>query len=439
MTVIEQPRHFCALAGQQSVSAIPGAIPIVHAGPGCCYKLMAGLGGCSGHQGAGYSGGSGIPCTNSGEREVVFGGEQRLREVIGGALKIMESELFVVLTGCTSDLVGDDTVQVVKEYQDQGIPIVCAETGGFKGNSYLGHELVLEAIIEQYLEPAAEIQNGLVNIWSSVPYQDPFWRGNLETIRQLLAGIGLSANILFGPGAHGPSDWKLVSSAQFNLVLSPWVGIKAARLLESRFGTPYLHYPVVPIGARQTSLFLREIGRFAGVPEPVVDEYVREQEEHFYLYMENSADFLLEFRYDLPGRFFNVSDSFYTLGITSFLVNELGLLPGRQYITDEPPAGWRPELVRALDTLAPGISSEVVFCPDGGIIQADLKAYPHQHHPLIIGSDWEKDLARDLRGFLLAINPPLTHRLVLDRSYLGYRGGLRLAEDIFASVLATYP
>lgn len=439
MTVIEQPRHFCALAGQQSVAAIPGAIPIVHAGPGCCYKLMAGLGGCSGHQGAGYSGGSGIPCTNSGEREVVFGGEQRLREVIDGALKIMESDLFVVLTGCTADLVGDDTVQVTKDYQARGIPIVCAETGGFKGSSYLGHELVLEAIIGQYLEPAREIQEGLVNVWSSVPYQDPFWRGNLDAIRQLLAGIGLKANILFGPGSRGPSDWKLVPAAQFNLVLSPWVGLEAARRLEARFGTPYLHCPVAPIGALQTGAFLREVGHFAGLAEERIEKYIEEQEDLFYQYMENSADFLLEFRYDLPGRFFNVCDSFYTLGITGFLVNELGLLPGKQYITDEPPAAFRPGLLQNLEALAPGLNCEVIFCPDGGMIQADLKAYPHKHLPLIIGSDWDKDLAGELHGFLLAINPPITHRLVLDRSYLGYRGGLRLAEDIFAAVLAAYP
>jgi nitrogenase molybdenum-iron protein beta chain len=33
---------------------------------------------------------------------------------------------------------------------------------------------------------------------------------------------------------------------------------------------------------------------------------------------------------------------------------------------------------------------------------------------------------------------PITDRLVLDRAYAGYRGGLRLIEDIYASVLSTY-
>jgi hypothetical protein len=34
------------------------------------------------------------------------------------------------------------------------------------------------------------------------------------------------------------------------------------------------------------------------------------------------------------------------------------------------------------------------------------------------------------------VNLPITDRLVLDRAYAGYAGGLRLIEDMYASVLA---
>jgi nitrogenase molybdenum-iron protein beta chain len=33
---------------------------------------------------------------------------------------------------------------------------------------------------------------------------------------------------------------------------------------------------------------------------------------------------------------------------------------------------------------------------------------------------------------------PVMDRLVLDRGYVGYEGGLRLIEDIYGSVLGTY-
>lgn len=437
-TVIEQPRHFCTLGAQQTVVAIERAIPIVHAGPGCSNKLWSGLSFCNGFQGSGYSGGCAIPCTNAGEWEVVFGGEGRLRQVIEGTLKVMDGDLFVVLTGCTADIVGDDVAAVVGEFREQGAPIVHAETGGFKGNTYHGHELVLEAIINQFLRPAREKIPGLVNVWSVVPYLDPFWSGNLQSIKELLAGIGLEANILFGPGSGGAEAWRKIPAAGFNLVVSPWVGLKAAKLLAEKFETPYLHYPVLPIGAAETSSFLREVGRFAGVKDELTEGFIERQESRFYYYLERSADFLLEFRYDLPGRFVNVSDAFYALGISRFLVNDLGLLPGRQFVTDETPEEHRGRIAVEFASLAPGVSAEVTFTPDGGVVQKELRTVQHRQPLVIIGSSWDKDIAAELAGYHLSVGLPVTDRLVLDRAYVGYQGGLRLVEDIYGAILESY-
>jgi nitrogenase molybdenum-iron protein alpha/beta subunit len=42
---------------------------------------------------------------------MVYGGEKRLRSVIDGAFEVIDADLYVVLTGCTSDIVGDDVGQ----------------------------------------------------------------------------------------------------------------------------------------------------------------------------------------------------------------------------------------------------------------------------------------------------------------------------------------
>jgi nitrogenase molybdenum-iron protein beta chain len=437
--VIEQPRHLCMLSAKQSVVAIERAVPIVHAGPGCSGKLWSGLSFCNGFQGSGYAGGGAVPSTNTGEKEVVFGGEERLRGVIEGALKVMDADLFVVLTGCTSDIVGDDTGQVVREFREQGIPIVYAETGGFKGSSFVGHEALLEAVITQLLDPAApEKAPNLVNVFASVPYLDPFWSGNLEALRELLAGLGLEANILFGPGSGGIEAWRKIPAARFNLVVSPWVGLKAARFLEERYGTPFLHYPVLPIGGTETSRFLATVGEFADVDRGKRAAFIRKEEERFYYYLERSADFILEFRYDLPGRFITVCDALYALGVSRFLVNDLGLLPGRQFITDQTPTEHRESLRAEFAALSPSVAAQVTFTPDGGEVQRELRATKHHQPPLIIGSTWDKDIAAELKGYQVSLSLPVTDRLVLDRSYVGYRGGLRLAEDIYAAILGSY-
>lgn len=438
--VVEQPRHYCALGAQQTVVAINKAIPILHSGPGCGYKLFRGLSITSGYQGGGCTGGSAIPCTNSSEREVVFGGEDRLREVISGTLKVLKGDLFVVLTGCTADIVGDDVGPVVKEYQNKGIPIVFAETGGFKGTNYKGHESVIEAIINQFIgDVDVEKEKGLVNLWSVIPYQDSFWSGNLREIKHLLEGIGLKVNTLFGPESEGVKEWKRIPNAEFNLVLSPWVGLKTAQLLESKYGTPYLHYPALPIGGNETSKFLRQVGEFAKLDKEKVESFVQKEEKKFYYYIERAVDFFTEFRFDIADRFFNINDSFYALGISKFLLNELGILPGDQYITEDIPEEYREIIIKEFKHLSKSISVKVIFEIDGGKIAHMLREYHYDgHKPLFLGSSWDIDIANQLKGFWLNISLPVMHRLVLDRSYVGYSGGLRLAEDIYDNILAAY-
>lgn len=435
---IEYPRHLCTLGAQQSVLAINRAVPIVHAGPGCSSKLFSGLSFCNGFQGSGYIGGNAIPCTNSGEREVVFGGEESLRRVIDGTLKVIDGDFFVVLTGCTSDIVGDDIASIVGDYKAEGIPIVYAETGGFKGSSYLGHELILKAIIEQYLKPSAEKIKGLVNVFTVLPYLDPFWNGNLEEIKKLLEGLGLEVNIIFGSESDGLAGINKIPQAQFNLLISPWVGLEAVKLLEERFETPFLHYKTLPIGAVETSKFLSAVADFAGLEKEKSDNYIASQEKNYYYYLEKSADFLLEFRYDLPGRFFTIADSFYTLGISKFLVNDLGFLPGKQFVTDDTPEEYREDLIREFQNLSDNVSSKISFLTDGSEIHNQLREYNHKHQPLIIGSTWERDIAKELNGFYLGVSLPVTEMLVLDRAFVGYKGGLRLIEDLYASVLGSY-
>jgi len=432
--MIEHPRHLCALGGQQTVVAIERAIPILHAGPGCGYKLHTGLGACNGFQGGGYSGGAAMVGTNTGEREVIFGGEDRLRAVIDGALKVMDGDLYVVLSGCTSELVGDDTEHVVAEFRSRGVPIVYAATGGFRGNSLVGHEIVVNAIINQILESVEKIP-GLVNVWSSVPYQDTFWAGNLATIRELLWGLGLKPNILFGPNSGGLDAWRKIPAAQFNLVLSSWTGVSVARNLSERFGTPWLHYPTLPIGGVETSRFLQAVAEFAGVDGSHANNYAKRQERSFHYFYERVSEFFLEFRWGLPGRFITIADAYYGIGLSRLLTNEFGLLPSHQFVTDDPPEEFRPGILTSYSQIIPGVSPDVTFTSDSGEVREILRlAAPTA--PIILGSGWDRDIAHELGGSHLSIAAPMTDRLVTSCSYLGYNGGLRLIEDLYSSILA---
>ncbi|MDR2108384.1 MAG: hypothetical protein LBP28_02850, partial [Coriobacteriales bacterium] len=69
---------------------------------------------------------------------------------------------------------------------------------------------------------------------------------------------------------------------------------------------------------------------------------------------------------------------------------------------------------------------------------ASINGDGHAGRGLIIGSGWDKELARDLDCDYLPAAAPCPYRLVLTSNYAGYSGGLRVIEDIYDIVLATY-
>jgi nitrogenase molybdenum-iron protein beta chain len=434
--VIEQIRNVCALGALQSVAAIERAIPIIHAGPGCGQKLWSALSSGNGFQGSGYAGGHSVPCSNSTENEIVFGGEEKLRETIANSLKVMDGDLFVVLTGCTADIVGDDTGDVVRSFKDQGFPIVHVETGGFKGNNYFGQELLWESIIDQFLEPAEHEEPGLVNVWSVLPYQDPFWASTLETIGKLLRLIGLKPNLIYGHG-QGIESVRRIPAAQFNLLLNPWLGLKTVEHLKRRFGIPFVQYPALPVGATETGRFLRAVAEYAGIDQKLVESVILKEEARYYYYMERAADLFFETRFK-PGHFITIADSGLALGLSRFLVNDLGLIPEAQFVTDRVPDQHRERIEAEFHDEVAGIPSPVIFTDDGGTIREVIKGLKFRDRPLILGSTWDKVITRELQGYPLSISLPVSDRLVLNRTYAGYDGGLTLAEDIYTVILNSF-
>lgn len=432
---IEQVRYGCSLGALASVIAIPGAIPITHCGPGCATKQFHALSGINGYQGGEFH----VPSSNLGNQEVIFGGADRLDELIGSTLKVMEADLFVVQTGCIPGLVGDDVGSVVRRYQKRGVPIVVAETSGYRGNNFTGHETVIRAIIDQFVGDANEDkQRGLVNVWSLLPYQNPFWRGDLTEIRRILEGIGLQVNILFGPASAGVSEWRAIPRAQFNLVLSPWLGLSTAAHLQDKFDQPLLHEPTIPIGAKATSAFLRRVVEFAGLDRARAEAFIAKEEKEHYIYLRDFACFYAgqTSQYQLPSQAIVVSESAYNLAIASFLVEQLGLHPGLFVISENPPNELRDNIQQQYRALADNFGAEALFEQDGHRIHELVRARDYTGQlPIVFGSTWEAALADQIGAPLVEIGYPCTDEVVLSRAYVGYRGALQLIERTYTTVV----
>ena len=440
--ILDQPRYKCALAAMQTVQSIPGAIPVLHSGPGCAAKLNDNNG-TSGRYSPNI-----FPCTSISEKEVVFGGAEKLRSTIRNALRVIDADLFVVLSGCTGEIIRDDIKEVAEDFEDADKPVVYAKTPGFKGNNYVGHDWILKSIFEQYLnredirskreeailENGSITEKGLVNIFAGPPQQDPYWLGNLREIENLISSIGLKPNTIFGFG-RGIQNIEKIPSAQFSILISPWVGLESAKYLETKFKIPLLHYPVLPIGATETSKFLRAVQEFTGVSKELVEKVIEEKEAEFYYYIERFADTLLETRI-LGKRFTVVSDSQYTTAVTKFLVNDMGLFPEKLFITDDAPENFRESIASEISTLNYGIQAQVQFTTDGHDIHEQIKKIDFAGTPLILGSNWEKKLAQSIGAHYVNVSYPMLEKLVINDHIAGYSGGLHLLEQIFTAAMS---
>ena len=441
--IVEQERYTCAIGALQTVVAIPRAAPILHSGPGCG-EMIAGFF----ERSTGYAGGSTAPCTNFSEKEVVFGGIDRLREIVRNTYRVLDTDLQVIMSGCTGGIVGDDIESLAQEFADEGKPIVAVDTPGFKASNYEAHSIVVNAIVDQYVslfeeenEPRSEA--GTVNLFASIPYQDPFWKGNLREYKRLLEGLGLKVNVLFGSESGGVKEWQAVPRANFNLLVSPWYGKPIADHLLARYGQPYLWYHRPPIGANQTEEFLKQVAAFAleqGAPidESAAAAFIRHESDAYYEEIDSLAAFLLEFRYGLPNHVHILHDAGYVAGLSRFLLHEVGVVPKELFITDNTPEKYQAAIRADVASISDRREIPVFFEPDAGRAQYVLRKLHHDGRGLIIGSGWDRDLAQEKGYDFLSAALPSPYRLNLTTNYIGFSGGLRVIEDIYNGVLATY-
>jgi nitrogenase molybdenum-iron protein beta chain len=140
----------------------------------------------------------------------------------------------------------------------------------------------------------------------------------------------------------------------------------------------------------------------------------------------------------MPTRFVTISDSIYSLGITRFLINDLGLLPEAQFVVDDTPDAHQPAITALFQDVVESIRTPVTFVTDGGEIGNALRKIHFHGRPFVIGSTWDRVIAREINGFPLSVSLPISDRLILSRTYVGYEGALRLAEDLYSVLLSEY-
>lgn len=423
--ILENPRGGCVLAGINSVlEALDKVCPIFHAGPGCCMQTSAAEQGQSGHKSSCFVSGVSLPSSNMLEKEVVFGGTDKLRTTIQGAIDIMDADAFFVLTGCTAGIIGDDIISVTQEFQDKGHKVYPIDTPGFAGDSNLGYEVVWNAMIDQVIEEDVQKDEKLVNIFGIVPYHDPFWSGTLEEIDRILSLLGLKVNTFFTKH-QGIDDIKKCSGAALNIIVNPWLWNGPAKKFEEKFGVPSIRIPGLFVGATDTTKFVREVAKALSLDDELVEKVIAAEEDYVYHYLAQSIG-VVSWK-----RFAVVADASSAVGITRYLANDFSFTPVLVIISEPM---FRQEdkdrIIAQIDDLEYAAPPRIVFTADQYEINQAL-FNEEKEITLLIGSSNEREAALEMDIQFILASFPMNERLVFNRTYAGYRGGLTFTEDLY--------
>ena len=423
--VTENPKGGCVLAGINSVlGAIDRVCPIYHSGPGCCMQTTAADQGQSGHKSSRFVSSVSLPSTNMLEKEVVFGGTEKLRTTVQGAIDFFDADAYFVLTGCTAGIIGDDIVSVTEEFQDKGYSVYPIETPGFVGDSNLGYETVWTTMINQVIEEDVPKDDKLVNIFGIIPYHDPFWSGALEEIDRILSALGLKVNTFFTKH-QGIETIRKCSGAALNIIINPWLFKGPAKKMEQKFGIPSIRVPGLFVGATDTTKFVRQVAEAMHLDQEIVDKVIAAEEEYVYDYLAQSVG-VVSWK-----RFAVVADANNAVGITRYLANDFSFTPVL-VIVSEPL--FRQEdkdrIVAQIEDLEYAKPPKVIFASDQYEINQALRE-EEEEITLLIGSSNEREVAleKDIQFILAAF--PMNERLVFNRTYAGYRGSLTFTEDLY--------
>lgn len=422
--VTENPRGTCVLGGINAVlGSIDRVCPIFHAGPGCCMQTTAGEAGQSGGKSPSFVSGVSLPSSNMLEKEVVFGGEDKLRTTIQGAVDIIDAEAYFILTGCTAGIIGDDIESIAEEFLEKGIRVYPIETPGFAGDSNLGYEVVFDSFIQHIVKEGLPRQKNLVNLLGIIPYHDPFWAGNFEELSRILRKLGLEVQTFFTEH-QGIKQVEQSSAAALNIIVNPWLLKSAAKQYETRFGVPTLRYAGLPVGATDTTDFIRQVADRLNLDKTLVERVIEEEEDYVYSYLDTAIGQLSWKRFAVVG------DANTVVGITRYLANDYSFTPLIAIVTDPM---FREEdkerITKRITELEYARPPKVIFETDQYKITKALEA--EGDITLLIGSTNEREVAlkKDIQCSIISF--PITDRLIFNRTYAGYRGSLTLIEDLY--------
>lgn len=353
------------------------------------------------------------------ETEIVYGGEERLRETIRDALSYRAPYLFV-MSACGPEVVGDDLVAVCEAMaRECGIPIVPIECAGFRGDEYRGMDIALERLLDFAAREALPKVPRSVSLIAPHASANPGWPADLAWVRRVLEEMGVTVVSVL---TH-KQDLEGIArtpAAESSLLLSHDAGGRTAARLAEQFGVqPLCPELPLPIGLTNTRRWLEALGRrfrAEGATRRLVEAGHRDVIRAIRLRAPN-----IEFYHRVEAAV--VADATLGIPFLRFIAEDLEGVPSALFLRSCSEATRR-LLDRELAEL--GLAPEVAVGADAyGVKQGLRRSRPD----CVFGSQLEWQLGKELGiPYCFRVISPTGRFHMSDRPYFGYEGLLNLLE-----------
>lgn len=386
----------CLLYGARwMLAAIRDAVHLIHGPVGCAYYSQT-------VRQKNYK----VFSTGLGEKEIIFGGGEKLEEAIREAVSLYpRSSAVLVYTTCAAGLIGEDVEAICKQAAAAlGLPVVPVNCPGFGGVSQGdGHDVAAAALLEHFIgrgSAGTPLENS-VNILGEFDVQ-----GDLKEIEQLLQRLGLNI-ICAVSGRATVKNLARAHRARLNIVHCGRTGRWLARRMEERFGIPW--QKVSFFGLDATAAALQAIAAFFNRPEAAA--WVEKEAEAT---RQRALPYLGRLAGKRVALFFGAS----RMGSMAGAFRELGMevvLCGSQFGCQEDYTESR----RCLGRGTPLIDDAH---------QRELEEFWHRYRPdLLVGGTRERFVAHKM-GIPFLVFPQETS------PYAGFNGFVHLAREAAALV-----
>ncbi len=203
--------------------------------------------------------------TDMQEKEIIFGGEKKLKQAIQEAYDLLDPKpkAIGVFATCPVGLIGDDVHSVCKEMKEKlGINVFGFSCEGYKGVSQsAGHHIANNGIFTHVVGTDDTIREGKFKINLLGEYNIG---GDAFELERIFEKCGLTLISTFS-GNSTISGFANCHTADLNLIMCHRSINYVADMLEKKYGLPWIKINF--ISASATAKSLRKIAAYFGDPE----------------------------------------------------------------------------------------------------------------------------------------------------------------------------